>query len=306
MEHRDTPTSSRLLRHGGRLLPPLLAMLLGIGALLLLPPGPSARLAGALRYVTEPAQAWSDCAARLASAFVGHTGADTAPQATEQRVLAAEQQLELNALRAAVRQLRQEVRRLGARSEETYRSHFTTAIAKVIRRDPLAAYYDHLLIDAGAVDGIKVGQYVVAVPPLDAPPTSLPSLLGVIREVSAHASSVQLMTSETFAVPCGIPSCGVTGVLTGLGTQPPDGYAIEKDISRLILANPSGHDLDRLRPGEAVYTSGLGDDPQAVPNIMVGQVTATSLSENGMPIVLLRPEAPLWNVTHVLVILGKN
>ena len=305
MEHRDTPTSSRLLRHGGRLLPPLLAMLLGIGALLLLPPGPSARLASALRYVTEPAQAWSDCAARLASAFVGHTGAE-APQATEQRVLAAEQQLELNALRAAVRQLRQEVRRLGARSEETYRSHFTTAIAKVIRRDPLAAYYDHLLIDAGAVDGIKVGQYVVAVPPLDAPPTSLPSLLGVIREVSAHASSVQLMTSETFAVPCGIPSCGVTGVLTGLGTQPPDGYAIEKDISRLILANPSGHDLDRLRPGEAVYTSGLGDDPQAVPNIMVGQVTATSLSENGMPIVLLRPEAPLWNVTHVLVILGKN
>ena len=77
-------------------------MLLGIGALLLLPPGPSARLAGALRYVTEPAQAWSDCAARLASAFVGHTGAE-APQATEQRVLAAEQQLELNALRAAVR-----------------------------------------------------------------------------------------------------------------------------------------------------------------------------------------------------------
>lgn len=302
MGRDDAPS---VLSRLGHRLPLMLALVLALALLLLLPPGPSARLASALRYVTEPALAWSDCATRLAGAFVGRT--DTAPQDGDAtRVLAAEQQLELNALRAAVRQLRQEVRRLGARSEETYRSHFTTAIAKVIRRDPLAAYYDHLLIDAGAVDGIKVGQYVVAVPPLDAPPTALPSLLGVIREVSAHASSVQLMTSETFAVPCGIPSCGVTGVLTGLGTQPPDGYAIEKDISRLILANPSGHDLDRLRPGEAVYTSGLGDDPQAVPNIMVGQVTATSLSENGMPIVLLRPEAPLWNVTHVLVILGKN
>ena len=259
MGRDDAPS---VLSRLGHRLPLMLALVLALALLLLLPPGPSARLASALRYVTEPALAWSDCATRLAGAFVGRT--DTAPQDGDAtRVLAAEQQLELNALRAAVRQLRQEVRRLGARSEETYRSHFTTAIAKVIRRDPLAAYYDHLLIDAGAVDGIKVGQYVVAVPPLDAPPTALPSLLGVIREGSG-------------------------------------------DLSRRSRANPSGHDLGRLRPGEAVYTSGLGDDPQAVPNIMVGQVTATSLSENGMPIVLLRPEAPLWNVTHVLVILGRN
>ena len=150
MGRDDAPS---VLSRLGHRLPLMLALVLALALLLLLPPGPSARLASALRYVTEPALAWSDCATRLAGAFVGRT--DTAPQDGDAtRVLAAEQQLELNALRAAVRQLRQEVRRLGARSEETYRSHFTTAIAKVIRREnEIGAIRAGLAADLVLMDG---------------------------------------------------------------------------------------------------------------------------------------------------------
>lgn len=285
-----------------RLVLPSLAAILVCATILCLPPGPARRLSAAIRYVTEPVLAWTNCATRVANAFVDHTPRQSQEEA---QTATAEKLLELQALKTTNILLKNELQKLKAPQSDAYRTLYVTALAKVSKRDPLNAYYDKLVINRGSVDGIKPGQYVVALPQAN-PPPALPSLLGVVHEVSTHSASVTLITSEHFAVPCLVPARDVSGILIGAAATPYDGPAIGRDVSRLLLANPMGQDFNQIQSEDIVCTSALGDDPHAVPNLIVGTVIATSLSESGMPTVLVKPEASLWNITHVLVILGQN
>ncbi len=291
-----------------RLITLLLALAIATGALLLLPPGPSSRLQSAVRYVTRPAQSWSDAAARISRAALGSDSqAEPSPQdgsaqngSAKSSAEIARIQLEHQSSKATVEQMRWDLRLLGAH-QASYRHPFTVSVAKVIKRDPLVSYYDSVMIDSGATDGVKAGQYVVSLPTHEG---ASPELIGIVTETAATASRVMLVTHPDFAVPCGIPSRNITGVLLGPPRMP--GLALENMAPYLEVANPMGTGYDAIREGDQVLTSGLGENTEGVANILVGTVSMKVQREDGMPVIRLKLPASLPSFTHVLVILGAK
>ena len=292
-----------------RLITLLLALAIATGALLLLPPGPSTRLQSAVRYVTHPAQSWSDAAARISRAVLGSDSqTESIPQdgsaqngSAKSSAEIARIQLEHQSSKATLEQMRWDLRLLGAH-QSSYRHPFTVSVAKVIKRDPLVSYYDSVMIDSGATDGVKAGQYVVSIPAETG--ASSPALVGVVAETAATASRVMLVTHPGFAVPCGIPSRNITGVLRSPPRKP--GLALEHQPQYLEIANPMGANYDAVREGDQVLTSGLGENAEGVANILVGNVKEKAQREDGMPVIRLNPSASLQSFSHVLVVLGAK
>jgi len=297
-----------------RLITLILALLIASCVLLMLPPGPSTRLQSAVRYVTHPAQSWSDAAARISRAALGTdtqaepssqdgAGKDAATQKAPSASTAevARIQLEHQSSKATLEQMRWDLRLLGAH-QSSYRHPFTVSIAKVIKRDPLVSYYDSVMIDSGATDGVKAGQYVVSLPADTG--ASSPALVGVVTETAATASRVMLVTHPDFAVPCGIPVRNITGVLRSPPREP--GLALEHQPQYLEVANPMGANYDAVREGDQVLTSGLGENAEGVANILVGSVKEKAQREDGMPVIRLNPSASLQSFSHVLVVLGAK
>lgn len=285
-----------------RLITLLIALFIAAGVLLLLPPGPASRLQSAVRYVTHPAQSWSDAAARMSRAALGPDEKDEGGQGSSPQAAAtvARIQLEHQSSKATLEQMRWDLRLLGAH-QTSYRHPFTVSVAKVIKRDPLVSYYDSVMIDSGATDGVKAGQYVVS---LSAKEGASPELLGVVTETAATASRVMLVTHPEFAVPCGIPARNITGVLRCPPRMP--GLALENLSPYLEIANPMGMGYDAVQAGDQVLTSGMGENVDGVANILVGTVSEKAQREDGMPVIRLKPPASLPSFTHVLVILGAK
>jgi len=281
-----------------RLIILLIAVIVAAGALLMLPPGPSSRLQSAVRYVTSPAQSWSDAAARISRAAVGKNDLNPPDQGGTEKNSAeiARIQLEYQSSKATMEQMRWDLRLLGAH-QASYRHPFTVSYAKVIKRDPLVSYYDSVMIDCGATDGIKAGQYVVSL-------SATPELVGIVTETAATASRVMLVTHPEFAVPCGIPSRNITGVLR----CPPreQGPALEHPAQYLEIANPMGAAYDAIREGDLVLTSGLDENSEGVANILVGSVKEKAQREDGMPVIRLKPSSSLPSFTHVMVVLNAK
>jgi len=291
----------------------LLAGAIAVVLVLLLPPGPSKRLASGLRYVSQPAQTWADWAGRVSRAAVGNPEAEQVPDTTAAANNALEAlrrtQLEFNALQNENHRLRQQLRWAGERAQ-AFTEAYTVALARVVRRDPLVSYYDAIVIDKGRNDGIREGHYVVATPAET--PTSEPRLIGVVSEVSATSSRVMLISYPEAAIACYIPSRRVTGLLYGTieeSTQENPLPAIGTVVNKLILANPAGADYDAIAVGDKVYTSAQGDNEEGVPDLLIGTVAQMTQAANGLPEIHLTPSAPLGQFDQVLVVLkakGKN
>ncbi|MBP5639563.1 MAG: rod shape-determining protein MreC [Victivallales bacterium] len=286
-----------------RLLTLLIAVIIGTMVLLLLPPGFSNRIESAARYITHPAQSWADCAARMSRAALGtaETDGEKTPALEKKQEELARVQLEYQSTKATMEQMRWDLRLLGAH-QASYQHPFTVSIAKVIKRDPLVSYYDSVMIDCGATDGIKTGQYVVAMP--SEGDSAKPELIGVITEVAATASRVMLVTHPEFAIGCAIPTRNITGVLR----CPPktSGLALENSSPNLEIANPMGLEYDSVAPGDLVLTSGMEENTEGTANILVGTVIGKGQREDGMPVIRLKSSAKLDAFSHVMVVLGAK
>ena len=295
----------------GRFLSIIISLIAGIVLLLLLPPGMSERLANGIRLVTQPVQSWSDLVARVARAAVGETE-ETTPATAEQgsvaalrRALAMTQE-QFAAAQVAHMQLKHELKLFNANSGG-YDMPFTMTLARVIKRDPLSSYYDSIVIARVSNDGLKPGQYVVAIPPPDADGASnIPELIGMVTDVSATTALVQLITSPDIAVPCHIPERSITGLLVGLKEGNISEPHIVMPADSLLMSNPEGISYDMVQIGDPVFTSAIGDNTQCVPNLYIGKVAAVGQDDDGMPEIMLEPAASLGQFTHVLVVLQAN
>ena len=290
-----------------RLIPLLIAVLVGSGILLMLPPGPAARFSAAVRYVTRPVQSWGDLAARITRAAVRTDKADP-PETSAASVEAlaeklAATQLEYQSAQASMEQMRWDLRLLGAR-QASYQHPFTVCVARVIQRDPLLSYHDTIVIDRGVTDGVKPGCYVVGLPkPGDDGTAAEPELMGKVTEVTATTSKVMLMSHPLFSAPCTIPSRGISGVL--MSRRKELGLPYEWPSAEIYLAYPVGTEYKSVAPGDRVYTSGLGEDASGVANVLIGTVEEKTPRDDGMPAIQLKPAASMAHFSHVLVVLGS-
>ena len=184
-------------------------------------------------------------------------------------------------------------------------SLFTLTLCKVVKRDPLASYYDTIIIDSGFKEGLKVGQIVLSLPS-DPPPgekREAPFLIGIIRDVSRDSASVTLTTAEDFSIACRIPERNVTGLITGRVRSNQTGPAISIPPGNLILRHPTEPLSEPVQVGDKVYTSALGDNAESIENIFVGTVDEISTNEIGAPVLHIRPAVSNEQLNYVLVAL---
>ena len=276
-------------------------------ALLLMPPGLNSRIASLVRIVSHPALAWSDFAARISLAIIGN-GSPVPEQEnfTQLQYELGVKTTELATAWALYKSAVLENRFLKDRLRLVYDdSLFTLTLCKVMKRDPIANYYDTIIIDGGSKEGLKIGQIVLTLP--SAPETGEqrepPSLLGIIRDVSRDSAIVTLTTASDFSIACHIPARNVTGLITGRVNSSQAGPAISIPPGNLILKHPTEPPADPVQVGDKVYTSALGNNSESVDNIYVGTVDEISTNEIGAPVLHIRPAVSNEQLNYVLVAL---
>jgi len=126
--------------------------------------------------------------------------------------------------------------------------------AKIIERDPVS-FLDYLVIDRGSADGIVEGDPVVF----------SGVLVGQIKTVMEHTSTVVLITSKDSIVQAMLQNCRAKGILKG-------------GISGLYLENIV-RDTE-YKEGEYIVTSGLGGKMKQ--GIIIGRAKALESSSSGI------------------------
>jgi rod shape-determining protein MreC len=126
--------------------------------------------------------------------------------------------------------------------------------ARIIGRDP-DTFLDHIIVDRGSDDGVKVGQAVV----------SGDILVGQVKNVSSNHSEVTLITSKDSLILAMLQTSRANGLLIG-------------GISGLVLQNIS-QDV-QYNSGEYVITSGL--DGELKPGILIGTAKAIQSSSSDL------------------------
>lgn len=276
-------------------------------ALLLMPPGLNSRFASLVRIVSHPAMAWADFAARISLATLGNG----TPVPEQENVIQLQYELavkktELATAWALYASSVLENRFLKDRLRLVYDdSLFTLTLRKVMKRDPIASYYDTIIIDGGSKEGLKIGQIVLSLPPSSntGEQREDPALLGIIRDVSRDSAVVTLTTAADFSIACRIPARNVTGLITGRTNPTQKGPAINIPPGNLLLKHPTEPPADPVQVGDKVYTSVLGDNSESVDNIYVGTVDEISTSEIGAPVLHIRPAVSNEQLNYVLVAL---
>ncbi|MEL6913762.1 MAG: rod shape-determining protein MreC [Pseudomonadota bacterium] len=156
---------------------------------------------------------------------------------------------QMRAWREAALQLEQENARLLDLNNVRLDPKFTH-VTGVVMADSGSPFRQSVLINVGARDGIRDGWATM---------DGL-GLVGRISGVGATTSRVILLTDASSRVPVTIQPSGVRAILAGDNTARPLLDLIE--------------DVDALRPGDRVFSSGAGDVFPA--GLLVGEVVQTS------------------------------
>ncbi len=165
------------------------------------------------------------------------------------------------------------------------RSAHTLLACEVIARD-ISGWWQTLRIDHGGSPDIRPGLAVI----------SSEGLAGKVTEVSAKTAEVLLISDPTCKVSVQVGDSSAYGVLTGQGLSWRGTV-----LCRLDLINKN----IPVRPGDPVYTSGLGGVfPKG---LLVGQVEDVTPDESGLfQTATVRPKASLGDLGVVFVIAGGN
>jgi len=150
--------------------------------------------------------------------------------------------------------------------------------ATVIGHDT-SPFLRYIFLDQGSDDGLRHGMPVV----------SEQGLVGRIDAVHATASRVQLITDPGSTLSVRILLAQVDAVMVG---------SVTGEISIEMLPKDAA-----VNPGDLVLTSGLGGDYP--PEVVIGQVLATRMQENGLfQSASVQPAVDFANMRAVLVILN--
>lgn len=142
----------------------------------------------------------------------------------------------------------------------------------------LDPYRQRLVLDAGSVDGVRIGQALI----------DSGGVMGQIMEVGKHQSTALLVTDADHAVPVQVARSGLRTIAYGTGHS-----------DRLVLPNvPQSADI---RKGDLLITSGIGGRfPAGFP---VGTITAVRADQLRLFVIAdARPAAHLERGNEVLLI----
>ena len=135
-------------------------------------------------------------------------------------------------------------------------------------------------LDVGTADGVRPGMTVV----------TGRGLVGSTETVSAHSSSVRLITDPEAHVGVRVARTGRIGMTSGV--------AAGADMSIQMLAN------GLLRDGEVLVTRGSLQGRPYVPGVPVGKVTAVTGVAGELPRGRVRPFADLGSLDIVAVVVS--
>jgi len=200
--------------------------------------------------------------------------------ASRERVQALEQQNEeLRARLAELEEARQENERLRALVDFAEERKFAKLGAEVIRR-PVSIWEGVIVIDRGSNDGVEPGMPVIAAQ----------GLVGQIADVSAHSSSVRLVTDQLSGVAAIVQSSRTPGVVRGS-----IGGALSLDfIDRTYLPVE----------GDVVITSGIGGVYPG--GIVIGDVIAVDDRHGELyPRIRVASRVPIGSIEEVFVLVGS-
>ncbi len=200
--------------------------------------------------------------------------------ASRERVQALEQQNEeLRARLAELEEARQENERLRALVDFAEERKFAKLGAEVIRR-PVSIWEGVIVIDRGSNDGVEPGMPVIAAQ----------GLVGQIADVSAHSSSVRLVTDQLSGVAAIVQSSRTPGVVRGS-----IGGSLSLDfIDRTYLPVE----------GDVVITSGIGGVYPG--GIVIGDVIAVDDRHGELyPRIRVASRVPIGSIEEVFVLVGS-
>lgn len=199
--------------------------------------------------------------------------------ASRERVQALEaQNQELRARLAELEEARQENERLRALVDFAEERKFAKLGAEVIRR-PVSIWEGVIVIDRGSSDGIESGMPVIAAQ----------GLVGQVADVSAHSSSVRLVTDQMSGVAAIVQSSRTPGVVRGSV----DGSLSLDFVDRAMLPVE----------GDVVITSGIGGVYPS--GIVVGDVVSVDDRHGELyPRIKVASRVPIGAIEEVFVLVG--
>lgn len=200
--------------------------------------------------------------------------------ASRERLQTLEQQnQELRARLAELEEARQENERLRALVDFAEERKFAKLGAEVIRR-PVSIWEGVIVIDRGSIDGLEAGMPVIAAQ----------GLVGQIADVSAHSSSVRLVTDQQSGVASIIQSSRTPGVVRGSV----DGTLSLDFVDRNVLPVA----------GDVVITSGIGGVYPG--GIVVGDVVSVDDRHGELyPRITVASRVRIGSIEEVFVLVGS-
>jgi rod shape-determining protein MreC len=154
----------------------------------------------------------------------------------------------------------------------------TRLSAPVISRVP-AGWWQHLLLGKGSLDGVKVGQAVLAPG----------GLIGLVSSVTPMTATVTLLTDPSSRVGVWVVRNRHQALLSGLGTSRPVVRFLEKD--------------PQVQPGDVVFTSPASTLVPA--NLPVGVLQSVDERADPAPEAVVQLIAPVDAVDWVQVLVPR-
>ncbi len=183
---------------------------------------------------------------------------------------------------------------------------YSLCVARPVRREPVSDYYETMLVDKGASDGLREGQAAV----------TAAGLIGIVSKVEPRRAEIWLLANPRLTFSCQLPSRQITGIVTSSSdfeqedvdaglriVENPDARPMPRLLfppSSLNVEATSGLNFDIAQKGDRVVTSSLGN-PNLLDGILVGQVEKAETDTAGAPRLRLRPAADIRQLTHVLI-----
>jgi rod shape-determining protein MreC len=193
------------------------------------------------------------------------------------------QNKELKAINQTLRDQERENNRLRAALQYRQRSSFKLIPARIIARDS-STWWKTVQIDRGTADGVT----------LDMPVLTESGLVGKTTTVSENAATVLLIADENCKVAATVEGTHEQGIVKGERTS----TTSMPEISLTFLSKNAG-----LKPGQKVYTSGVGG--VYPPGVFIGAIREFRVRElDGFATIV--PAVDLTTLEDVFVVVGRK
>jgi len=197
--------------------------------------------------------------------------------------------------------LRERVRRLEQLDRENaalriHLGHKTNSVLRlesceVIARGEASGWWECVVVNKGARDGIAVGMAVM----------SDEGVVGRTSSISEHTSEILLITDRNSSVPAKLLRTGDFGIVNGGGVSIAGNPVIDMGIPQNPCSMDNIPSGAAVQAGDRIVTSGLGTVfPEGLP---IGTVVSVETHKSGLyQVARVKPAADLVRLRYVFVV----